>query len=133
MNSLAFEELTGRITGGALAVHRALGPCLLESVYENALVVELRHAGLRTESPPTPVIHHRGALAGKHRLDLRDRISVEWKAVSALGDVQLVIVRSYLKAAGLEHGLLLNCATAPLTVKRVVYKPNSAPAAAETS
>jgi GxxExxY protein len=49
-------------------------------------------------------------------------VVLELKAISALEDIHFVIVRSYLKALGLEHGLLLNFATMPLTVKRVIYE-----------
>ena len=68
--------------------------------------------------------HYREVLIGEHRLDLLvdDTIIVELKAISALEDVHFAIVRSYLKAAGLEHGLLLSFATMTLTVKRVIYK-----------
>jgi GxxExxY protein len=53
---------------------------------------------------------------------VEDTIIVELKAISELEDIHFAIVRSYLKAANLEHGLLLNFATMPLTVKRVIYQ-----------
>jgi len=61
-------------------------------------------------------------LVGEHRLDLLvdGIIVVELKAISELEDIHFAIVRSYLKAVRLEHGLLLNFATMPLTVKRVI-------------
>ena len=63
-------------------------------------------------------------MVGEHRLDLlaEDIIIVELKAISELEDIHFAIVHSYLKAANLEHGLLLNFATMPLTVKRVIYQ-----------
>ena len=124
MNGLAHEELTGRIISCAIEVHRALGPGFLESVYETALLVELRHAGLQVEQQRILPITHRGAIVGEHRLDLlvENKIIVELKAISALEDIHFAIVRSYLKASRLEHGLLLNFATMPLTVKRVIYQ-----------
>jgi GxxExxY protein len=122
MKTLAHEELTGRIIACAIAVHKALGPGFLESVYEAAMVVELKCAGLKVESQKPLRIFYREVLVGEHRLDLlvEDKIIVELKAISELEDIHFAIERSYLKAAGLEHGLLLNFATMPLTVKRVI-------------
>ena len=127
MNRLAHEELTGRIIACAIEVHKTLGPGFLESVYEAAMMVELKRAGLKVESQMPLRILYREIMVGEHRLDLlvEDTIIVELKAISALEDIHFAIVRSYLKAAGLEHGLLLNFATMPLTVKRVICQPPS--------
>ena len=124
MNKLAREELTGHIIACAIAVHKALGPGFLESVYEAAMVVELKRTGLKVESQKPLRIFYREVLVGEHRLDLlvEDIIIVELKAISELEDIHFAIVHSYLKAANLEHGLLLNFATMPLTVKRVIYQ-----------
>jgi GxxExxY protein len=124
MNKLAHEELTGRIIACAIEVHKALGPGFLESIYEAAMTVELKRAGLNVESQKPLRVLYREVLVGEHRLDLlvEDKIVVELKAISELEDIHFAIVRSYLKAAGLEHGLLLNFATMPLTVKRVIYQ-----------
>jgi len=127
MKTLVHEELTGRIIACAIEVHKALGPGFLESIYEAALVVELRRAGLKLETQKPLPIFYRAVLVGEHRLDLlvEDQIVVELKAISGLEDVHFAIVRSYLKAVGLEHGLLFNFATMPLTVKRVIFQPLS--------
>src|SRR6267154_2377191 len=124
MNKLAHEELTGRIIACAIAVHKALGPGFLESIYETSLVVELKRAGLKVEQQKILPVRYRDVLVGEHRLDLlvEDKIVVELKAISELEDIHFAIVPSYLKASGLEHGLLLNFATMPLTVKRVIYQ-----------
>jgi GxxExxY protein len=122
VNKLAHEELTGRIIACAIEVHKALGPGFLEAIYEAAMVVELKRAGLKVESQKPLPIFYREVLIGEHRLDLlvENLIVVELKAISELADIHFAIARSYLKAAGLEHGLLLNFATMPLTVKRVI-------------
>ncbi len=127
MNKLAHEELTGRIIACAITVHKALGPGFLESIYETSLVVELKHAGLKVEQQKILPVYYREVPVGEHRLDLlvEDKIVVELKAISELDNIHFAIVRSYLKASGLEHGLLLNFATMPLTVKRVIYQPVS--------
>jgi len=125
MNKLVHEELTGKIIACAIEVHKALGPGFLESIYESALVVELNRAGLKVERQEVLPIRYRDVLVGEHRLDLlvEDTIIIELKAISALEDVHFAIVRSYLKAARLENGLLLNFATMPLTVKCVICQP----------
>jgi GxxExxY protein len=125
MNKLTHEELTGKIIACAIAVHKALGPGFLESVYEAAMLIELRHAGLRVESQKTVRVYYRGAVVGEHRMDLlvEDLIMTELKAISGLEKIHFSIARSCLKAAGLEHGLIFNFATMPLTVKRVIYCP----------
>jgi GxxExxY protein len=125
MNHLAHEELTGRIIACAIEVHKFLGPGFLESIYEAAMMVELSRAGLKAEQQKPLSIYYREVLVGEHRLDLlvENLIVVELKAISALEDIHFAIVRSYLKASGMEHGLLLNFATMPFTVKRVIYQP----------
>ena len=129
MNKLVHEELTSRIIACAIEVHKALGPGFLESIYEPALVIELQRAGLRVEQQKIIPVTYREMPVGEHRLDLlvEGKIVVELKTISAVEDIHFAIVRSYLKAAGLEHGLLLNFATIPLTVKRVI-RQNSSPA-----
>lgn len=124
MNGLAHENLTSRIIACAIEVHKALGPGFLESIYEAALIIELTRAGLHVEQQKSISLTYRETLIGEHRLDLlvENKIVVELKAISAIEDIHFAIVRSYLKAAGLEHGLLLNFATIPLTIKRVIYQ-----------
>src|ERR1700690_2538456 len=125
MAKLVHDELTGRIIACAIEVHKALGPGFLESIYEASLVVELHRAGLRVEQQKSLPIYYREVLVGEHRLDLLvgDLIVVELKAISNLEDIHFAVVRSYLKAVGVGHGLLLNFASMPLTVKRVIYQP----------
>jgi len=130
MKGLAHEDLTSRIIACAITVHRELGPGFLESIYEAALCIELRSAGLNVEQQKPLRVEYRGSQIGEHRLDLlvENRIIVELKAISALEDIHFAIARSYLKAAKLEHGLILNFATMPLTIKRVILQPSSVPA-----
>ena len=124
MSGLKYEERTGKIIACAITVHKELGPGFIESIYENALVVELQSAGMRVEQQKILPIYYRDVLVGEHRLDLlvEGLILLELKAISELQDVHFAIGRSYLKAAGLEHGLLLNFASMPLTIKRISSK-----------
>jgi GxxExxY protein len=118
------EKLTGEIIAGAIEVHKQLGPGFVEQVYENALIHELRKRGLKVEKEVSIAIEYDGIEVGKHRLDLlvEDTVIVELKAVKDFEDVHFAIVRSYLKATGKEHGLLLNFAKVKLEVKRVIYR-----------
>lgn len=115
------EQLTGQIIAAAIEVHRALGPGFLESIYENALALELHARGLAIERQKIVPVVYRGAKVGEHRLDLlvQGTVIVELKAVSNLDPIFFATLRSYLKALQLETGLLLNFAATPLTVKRV--------------
>ena len=115
------EELIRKVIGAAINVHRELGPGFLESVYEEALAVELERQGIRLEKQKVIPILYLGKKVGEHRLDMlvEDCLIVENKAVSELDPIFFIIVRSYLKAAGKRDALLLNFATMPLTIKRV--------------
>ena len=112
--------ITDAIIAAAIAVHRELGPGYLESIYEQALAVEFALRGIAfIRQKPIPLFY-RDHQIGEHRLDflVEGKIVVELKAVSELEDIHFAIGRSYLKATNLQDGLLLNFATAPLTVKR---------------
>jgi GxxExxY protein len=115
------KALTAQIIEAAIAVHRTLGPGFLESVYEEALCIELEAHDLPLERQLTVGLMYRGRPIGEHRLDLlvARRVVVELKAVKALEAVHFSVVRSYMKATGVESGLLLNFASMPLTIKRV--------------
>jgi len=119
--TLRDRELTARVIEAAIAVHRALGPGFLESVYEESLCIELDRAEVAFERQKNVKMTYRGVEVGEHRLDLLvdGRVVVELKAVRALEPVHFSVVRSYMKAVGVESGLLLNFAAMPLTVKRV--------------
>ena len=96
----------------------------MESIYEKAFIIELQKRNLVVERQREVVINYDGFEVGKHRLDLivEDTIVVELKAVKTIQDIHFAIVRSYLKALGKEHGLLINFSKPVLEVKRVIYK-----------
>jgi GxxExxY protein len=121
---LEHEELTNKIIGCAIEVHKKLGPGFIESIYENAFIIELQRKGLQFEKQKEVTIQYDGVEVGKHRLDLivADTIVVELKAIRNIEDIHFVIVRSYLKALGKEHGLLINFSRKVLEVKRVILK-----------
>jgi len=114
-------QLTEKIIGVFYEVYNELGFGFLESVYEQALAVEFAIRGIAFVRQKTIPLFYRDYQIGEHRLDfvVEDKIIVELKAVEALEKVHFAIVRSYLKAAGLSDGLILNFSSMPLTVKRV--------------
>ena len=104
------SDITEKIIGAAIAVHRALGPGYLESIYENALKHELQKRGLRAEQQKTFPVLYDGVKVGEHRLDLmvEDAVLVELKAVDEMTELFRAQVISSLKAAQLKVGLLIN-------------------------
>ena len=121
MAELGNKELSGRVIEVAIAVHQALGPGFVESVYEKALCVELSARGIGFEQQKSVKVLHRGIEVGEHRLDLlvESCLLVELKAVREIEDIFYVIGRSQMKAAGIRDGIILNFASMPLTVKRI--------------
>src|SRR5260221_325008 len=113
------QDFTGEIIGAAIEVHRRLGPGFLESIYENALLLELQKRGLTAERQVEIRVMYEGIEVGRHRLDLlvESAVIVELKAVRNLEDIFFATVRSYLKAANKENGLLLNFAKTTLEIK----------------
>ena len=118
---LADKEITERIIGAAIQVHKTLGPGFLEAIYEEALAAEFDHLRIRYQRQKTVPIGYRGRSIGEHRLDflVEDKVIVQLKAVLNLEDIHFAIVRSHLKATRLQSALLLNFAAVPLAVKRV--------------
>ena len=111
------EPLTNKIIGCAIEVHRELGPGLLESVYQECLVLELQNAEIDVESDRRVPIEYKGRrLRGKLTLDLlvAGCIVVELKAVDHMHPVYLAQVITYLKLTGCPAGLLMNFNTASL-------------------
>ena len=108
---LDLEETTQKIIGCAIEVHRFLGPGLLESVYRECMVIEVRRGGLRVESERQIVIDYKGErVGGGLRIDLlvNGCIVVEIKAVDRLHPVHSAQVITYLKISGFPAGLLMN-------------------------
>lgn len=111
MSKTILDELTEKIIGAAICVHRALGPGLLESAYEQCLLFELRSMGLRIEQQrPVPVIYREVRLECGYRLDLvvEDRVIVEIKAIEKLHPIHSSQALSYLRLTRLPVALLLN-------------------------
>ncbi|MDD2890990.1 MAG: GxxExxY protein [bacterium] len=117
-----FDELSNKIINSAIRVHKKLGPGFMESIYENALCVDLRKENIKFEQQKGIKIYYEGEEVGIHRIDLiiEDKIIVELKTVKEFEDIHFAQVISYLKATGLQIGLLLNFAKYTLKIKRIV-------------
>jgi GxxExxY protein len=105
------EELTEKIIGCAIEVHRILGPGLLESVYRECLIIELRRQHLRVDSDRHISFDYKGQrTSGGFKLDLlvNDCVVVELKAVERLHPIHSAQVITYLKISGYPAGLLMN-------------------------
>jgi GxxExxY protein len=119
------DKLTETIIGGAIAVHRGIGPGLLESAYEECLCFELSDAGLGFERQVQLPVSYRGVkLDCGYRMDIvvEDRVIVEVKTVERFAAVHEAQLLSYLKMSGRRVGLLLNFHVAILKngIKRIV-------------
>lgn len=119
------NEITEKVIGAAIKVHRALGPGLLESAYQACLYYELVKLGLKVEKEkPLPLIYEEIKLDCGYRIDLlvEGRIIIELKSVESLTDIHLAQIISYLKLADCQLGLLINFNVTQLTkgIKRVV-------------
>jgi GxxExxY protein len=115
------EELTEKIINACINVHKELGPGFLESIYHNALKIELEKLNLAFESEKEVKVKYLGVEVGVHRIDLlvEDEIVVELKTVEDLNKKYYAQVRSYLKAFNKEIGLLVNFADFTIDVRRV--------------
>jgi GxxExxY protein len=105
------NQITEKIIGCAINVHKCLGPGLLESAYEECMVFELKNAGLRIErQKPIPVVYKEIKLDCGYRIDLlvENNVLIELKTVEALNPVHEAQILTYMKFAEKRTGLLIN-------------------------
>ena len=119
------NELSNRVIGLAIEVHKALGPGLLESAYKECLYYEIAKAGIYVEKEkPMPLIYEQVNLECGYRLDLliEKRLVIEIKSVEALNDVHLAQTLTYMKLGNYKLGLLINFNVIRLKdgIKRVI-------------
>ena len=111
MNEDAYNQLSGMIIHSAIEVHKALGPGLLESVYEKALIYELSENGLYVKQQVPITINYKGLnIENGYFADVivEDKIILELKAVENILPIHKAQLLSYLKLSGLKLGLLIN-------------------------
>src|SRR5713101_73263 len=115
------EALTGKILEASFEVIRELGAGFLEGVYQNALLVALRQKGIKAEARVPLTVRFRGEVVGEYFADLLvdDKVIVELKAVKALAPEHQAQLINYLKATGIEVGLLINFGRPKLEYRRL--------------
>ena len=112
--------ITEKVIGSAMNVHRALGPGFLESVYLNALVHELRHAGLSADVAQPLTVRYENVIVGEFIADLivNETLICELKAISSLSKADEVQLVNYLTATQRDFGLLINFGAQSLQFRR---------------
>jgi len=108
---MTINELTEKIIGAAIEVHRTLGPGLLESAYQEYLFYELTSLGFKVEKEKAlPIIYKEVKLDHRYRIDLlvENKIVLELKTVESLTDVHTAQILTYLKLGEYRLGLLIN-------------------------
>ena len=115
------NDLSRQVIGCAFTVLNVLGAGFPENVYENALTLELRKAGLAVEQQHGLAVLYNDTVVGEYVVDLliEQALLVELKAVKALDQAHHAQCINYLKASGLRLGLLLNFGTPRLEIKRI--------------
>ena len=110
-NENTYSDLTGKIIGCAIEVHKTLGPGLLESAYEECLTYELQKAGLKVErQKPVPVVYKDNRLDCGYRIDIlvENTVVVELKTVDEFHPIHEAQILTYLKFSEKKIGLLIN-------------------------
>jgi GxxExxY protein len=119
-----YSELTSKIIGCAITVHKTLGNGFQEVIYQRALDIEMSLAGIYFHREFEMPIYYRENKIGTRRVDflVEDVVSVELKAITKLEDVHFAQAINYLEAYNLEVGLLINFGEISLNFKRLTNK-----------
>lgn len=119
-----YSDLTEKIIGAAMKVHRYLGNGFQEVIYQRCLVIEFNSIGLLFEREKEQPIFYEGIEVGKRRVDflVDEKILVELKAVIQLENVHLAQAINYLEAFDLDVGLLINFGATSLQFRRLQNK-----------
>lgn len=125
------NEISYKIIGSAIELHKAIGPGLLESVYETALAYDLKELGFDVKQQvPRPFIYKDLKMETGFRIDLlvNDKVIVEIKSVDKIIDVHFAQTLTYLKLSNLKLGLIINFRSSILKdggIKRIVNNLDS--------
>ena len=121
------NEISHKIIGAALNIHKSLGPGLLESVYENTLAYDLKEMGLTVKTQaPIPLVYKEVNMEAGYRIDLlvENKVIVEIKSIEALAPIHFAQVLTYLRLSNYKLALLINFNTVKLKegIHRIVNK-----------
>jgi GxxExxY protein len=121
-NSMELNEITYKINGAIFEVNRTLGTGFMESVYEKALMVELKSAGLKAKNQVPIKVRYKGEIVGDFLADIivEDAIILELKVVEKLQKIHEAQLMNYLKATEMKIGLLVNFTHPKAVIKRFV-------------
>ncbi len=124
MKNYKHREITEKIIGAAQRVHNTLGYGFLEKVYQNALVSELRTLGFNVAVEQPIAVHYHGKIVGNYVADIvvNEKVILEIKAVKEMSEIHEVQLVNYLKATGIEVGLLINFGRSVTVKRRVMDK-----------
>jgi len=116
------NNITYAINGAAFEVDRVLGSGFLEKVYENALLIELKERGLNAESRIPVKVFYKKKVTGEYIIDMlvERKVIVELKTVEKFDNVHEAQLLNYLKASGIQVGLLINFKHPKVEIKRMV-------------
>ena len=119
---MEINDITYAINGAVFEVNNILGPGFLEKVYENALLIELKHRGLNAKNQVPITVSYKDEVVGEYAADLlvEDKVIVELKTVENLDRTHEAQLLNYLKATGLNVGLLINFKHKKADIKRMV-------------
>ncbi len=117
-----YKDITGRIIGAAMRVHKELGNGFQEVIYQRAIELELPFFDLKFEREFEMPVYYRNHQIGTRRVDflIEEVISLEMKAIIKLEDVHLAQAINYLEAYNIEVGLLINFGSKSLEIKRLI-------------
>lgn len=126
MQEFVLKELTDKVICAAYEVHNSLGSGFMEKVYENALLVELKGRGIAAEPQKAIQVKYKGLVVGEYVADLvvEGCLIIELKAVDIVIDIHELQLKNYLKATGIEIGLLLNFGRS-VDVRRKYVQPRN--------
>jgi len=119
---MKINEITYQINGAVFEINRVLGAGFLEKVYENALLIELHERGLKADSQVPLKVHYKGKVVGEYVVDImvENQVILELKSVDKLQKIHEAQLLNYLKATGMEIGLLINFRYPKADIKRFV-------------
>lgn len=124
LQELKYNELTQKIIGCAMTVHRKMRNGYIESVYGKCLAIELKKKGVEFVQEAEVPIFYDETIVGKRRVDfiIEQKVMVEIKAMSELTDAHLAQVLNYLETHHFDVGLLINFGAKSLQFKRLVHQ-----------
>lgn len=117
-----FSDLTDKIIGIAINIHKDLGPGFVEKIYQRALYLDFKNSKIKFIREKKLSIWYKKVNLGYETVDfeVEEKVLIEVKAVSEINDIHKAQLISYLKSSGCQVGLILNFARPTLEIKRLI-------------